>query len=256
MKFLSKKNIKMAMIFFMFYLMFLVVTLPAKVIPYFIPENSGVNITNLHGSLWDGEAGQLAYQREHLFNNVKWTINWSALFTLKMKLNLQFDNGRDGLSGKGSVSIGLFGLSVEDVMLDTSANEILKLSKQRIPAKISGPVSIVIRKASQGEPFCNELDAQLSWQNATVLSDFGVVKLNNPTINLTCDNGDVVAKLIQDSDEISTNATVILKKGNVYQLNGSVKGKDKLDPNIKQTLGWIGPKNADGSTSFNLSGKL
>ena len=256
MKYVTKKYIKIAVFFLGAYLFFMVVTLPAKVIPYFIPENSGVSVANLNGSLWDGQAGQIAYQREYIFNNVQWSIDWFALLSLSVKLNLSFDNGKNAMSGKGAILAGFSGVSVKDVVLDTTADEILRLSKQRVPAKISGPVSLVIREASQGAPFCGELDAQLNWQNAVVVSDFGSVKLNNPIVDLHCKNGEVIAELTQDSEEIISHATVILKADNFYQLNGSVKGKDKLDPNIKQTLGWIGPKSADGSTSFNFSGRL
>lgn len=256
MKFLTKKNIKLAVLFLGLYLGFLVVTLPAKVIPYFIPENAGVNVANLEGSLWSGEASQIAYQQEYIFNKVQWSVDWFALFTLKVKLNFSFDNGKSAMSGKGAVLMGFSGVSVENVVLDTTADEILRLSKQRVPAKISGPVSLVIHQASQGTPYCGDLDAQLNWQQAIVISDFGSVKLNNPTLDLHCEEGEVVAVLIQESDEISTKATVTLAADNFYKLSGSVKGKNKLDPNIQQTLGWIGPKNADGSTSFKFNGRL
>lgn len=256
MKFLTKKNIKIGVLLVGAYLCFLVVTLPAKIIPYFIPENSGVNAVNLEGSLWDGKAGQIAYQREYIFNNAHWSVDWLALFTLKLKLNISFDNGKSAMSGEGALLVSFSGISLENVVLDTSADEIIKLSKQRIPAKVSGPVSLVIRKASQGTPYCYELDARLNWKNAVVVSDFGSVKLNNPIVDLHCESGELIAVLTQESDEILTNARVTLKADNFYELSGSVKGKDKLDPNIEQTLGWIGPKNADGSTSFKFSDRF
>ena len=256
MKFLTKKNIKRGSLFLGIYLCFMVVILPAKIIPYFIPENAGVNVANLEGSLWEGKAEQITYQREYIFNRVHWSVDWFALFGLKLKLNISFDNGKNAMSGKGAFLVGISGVSLKNVVIDTSADEIVRLSKQQVPAKISGPVSLIIRQASQGSPYCTELNARLNWQKAVVTSDFGTVKLNNPVVDLHCDGGEVVAVLTQESDEILTNARVVLKENTFYELSGSVKGKDKLDPNIKDTLGWIGPKNADGSTSFTFNGRL
>ncbi|MCK5819553.1 MAG: type II secretion system protein N [Psychromonas sp.] len=256
MNYLTDNKKKVISFFVILYLIFIVVQLPAKIIPYFIPNNAGVRLTGLEGSLWNGEAVQLSYKNQYEFTRVKWSVSWFSLFLLKIKLNVSFNNYNHQLSGKGAVSMGFFGISLDDVIVKGDAKEIINLSKQNIPAKISGPVSIVIKEAKQGKPYCSELNAQINWKNSSVISDFGSIKLNNPIVNVQCDKGEVVARLIQDSNEITVNATARLKAGYLYQLKGSIKGKNKLDPSIKKAIGWIGPKAANGSTPFSIRGKL
>jgi hypothetical protein len=217
--------------------------------------DAGVKIMGLQGSLWSGQATQIAYKQQEPVNNVKWSVSWFSLFLLKIKLNVAFNNNKQ-ISGQGAVAIGFSGISVEDMTINTNANELIKLSKQIIPAKVSGPVAIVIKHATQGQPYCSELNARINWKKAIITADAIAIKLNNPIVNIKCDRGEVIAKLTQNSNEITSNATVELKAGNIYKLNGSVKAKDKLDPNIKQLLGFIGSKQADGSIPFNISGKL
>lgn len=256
MNYLTDNKKKVISFFVILYLVFIVVQLPAKIIPYFIPSNAGVKLIGLEGSLWNGEAVQISYQNQYKFNRVKWSVSWFSLFLLKIKLNVSFNNNNHELSGKGAVSMGIFGISLDDVIFKGDAKEIINFLGQNVPAKVSGYVSIFIKKAKQGTPYCSELNAQINWKKASISSDFGLVNLNNPIVNVQCDKGEVVAKLSQDSNEIKTNVTARLKAGYLYQVNGSIKGKDKLDPNIKQAISWIGPQGANGSTPFSMRGKL
>lgn len=255
MNYLADNKRKIIAFYIILYMLFIIVLLPAKLVPYFIPASEGVNMTGLQGTLWNGQASQVTYKQQLHVNNVKWSVNWFSLFLLKIKLSLAFNNSKQ-ISAKGDVAIGFSGISLDDIMITSNANELIKLSKEVIPATLSGDVSIYIKHASQGKPYCSELNAQINWKDALVTSSSLALKLNNPIIDIACDKGEVIAKVRQDSAEITTNATGRLKAGGIYQLNGPVKEKDKLDPNLKQALSFIGSKGADGSVPFNYNGKL
>ncbi|HIP75820.1 MAG TPA: type II secretion system protein N [Psychromonas hadalis] len=251
-------KVKMIVLFVCSYLVFMVVTLPAKTIHYFLPDNVGVKAINLTGTIWNGQAAQVTYQRTYQLNNLTWSVDWLALFSLNAKLDIAFDNGAHGMSGKGAVIAGVSGVRVENMVIDSTATEILALANLNLPVQVhaSGNVSLVIKEAQQGTPYCQTLDATLNWQQANVNSDFGPLNLNNAMIDLSCEEGMVLADLTQHSDQLVSNVHVQLKENNIYQLNGTVKGESKLDPSIAQMLPMIGPRNSEGGYPFTFSGRL
>lgn len=249
-------KIKVILLFALFYFCSLLITLPADKVVSFIPARSGIKVAAVSGTVWDGAGSQLSYKRQFHLKHFEWDVDWSALIKLQLKLNIKFDNGVRNLSGKGAVLLGVSGISVENFMLDISAPELLSYVQLPLPAKLSGDLSVVIKEASQGEPYCQQLNGYLVWQNAQIKSELGELDLDSAHVDLRCEKGQIVADLQQKSDQISSTANALLKKGGIYKLEALLKAGDKLDPSIKDALSWIGAKNKSGETQVNFSGKL
>ena len=249
-------KIKLILLFVLFYLISLLITLPADKAVRFIPENAGIKVAAVSGTLWDGQASQLTYKKQFQLQQVDWKIDWSALTRLKLKLDVKFNNGIAAISGKGFILMGFSGFSVEDFVVESSAAELLSYASLPIPVKAGGDLSLRVKKASPGSPYCQQLDAYIVWQNAKINSDMGSVGLDSARIDLSCDNGQVVANLQQHSEELTATGKFLLKERNLYQLQGVLKAGDKLDPSIKDALSWIGSKNQSGETVLSFNGKL
>ena len=151
---------------------------------------------------------------------------------------------------------GFSGLVIEDMLIDLSAQELLSYADLPIPVEASGDVTLIIKEASQGDPYCDILDGYIVWKSAQVSSELGKIDLATVNINLSCDNGDAVAFLQQESDQLSSNINLLLQQDKAYQLVGTVKGSNKLDPDINQALSFLGPKDASGATSVRFNGRL
>lgn len=249
-------KIKLILLFLFFYFCSLLITLPADKVISFIPAKSGIKIAAVSGTVWDGAGSQLSYKRQFYLKHFEWNVDWSALMRLQLKVNTKFDNGAHNLSGKGSFLLGVSGISVENFMLDISAPELLGYLHLPLPAKLSGDLSVVIKEASQGKPYCQQLDGYLVWQNAQIKSELGALDLDSAHVDLRCEKGQIAADLQQKSNQISSTANVLLKEGGSYKLEALLKAEDKLNPSIKDALSWIGAKNQSGETEVNFSGKL
>ncbi len=249
-------KIKLILLFLLFYLLSLLITLPVSTVMRFIPENSGMEVAAVSGSVWQGKAFQLTYKKKYHLQQVDWKVDWLALTSLQLKLDLKFNNGSKAMSGKGFILLGFSGISVENFVVDLSAPELLSYLSLPLPVEASGDLSLVIKKASQGLPYCQQLDGYIVWQNAKINSDMGNVDLASPNIDLSCENGQVSADLQQQSEQLTSTFNLLLKEGGVYQLQGSIKAGNKLDPSIKQALSWIGTQDQSGATPVNFTGKL
>lgn len=249
-------KLKLSLAFIALYLLSLVITAPATLVTRFIPSNSGIKIGYTSGSVWSGQLAQVNYRQNFKLQKLTWDFDWLALFTLKIKADIKFDNGRDLLDGVASVSYGLSGLVVSGVNVDMKATEIMPYLTLPLPVTPSGRLNLQINEAIQGAPYCETLDGQLVWHDAKVEATLASVDLASPTIDLSCAKGELVALLTQKSDQLTTNAVVVLSKGESYALEGDIKARKKLDPNIAQAISWIGPKNSTGATVLKFTGRL
>lgn len=249
-------KIKFIILFVSLYLVALLITLPATALVGFIPQSTGLSLSGVSGSAWQGKAALVSYNKKLKLQRVSWDIDWLALAALQLKLDVKFNNGQNAMSGKGFVKLGFGGLAIEDMLIDLSAQELLSYADLPVPVEASGDVSLIIKEASQGDPYCDTLDGVFIWENAQVSSDLGNIDLARVDINLSCDNGDAVAILQQESEQLSSNVKVLLQQGEAYQLAGTIKGSSKLDQDISQALSFLGPKDASGATLVRFNGRL
>ena len=249
-------KIKFIVLFVFFYLFALMLTLPAATLVRFIPHSAGLNMVGVSGNAWQGQAALISYKKEVNLARVSWDFDWLALTTLQAKLNIRFNNGANAMSGKGIVKFSFWGKGVENLTLDLSASELLSSVDLPVPIEVSGDLSILIKEALLGDPYCATLEGVVVWKNAQISSQLGNVDLATANINLSCDNGELVAFITQQSEQISSNISALLKEGGLYKLTGTINAGDKLNPDIKQALTWVGPKDSSGATLFNFNGRL
>lgn len=249
-------KIKLIVCGLFFYLGFLLLTLPASIVASFLPEHKDIKINTVSGSLWQGQIAEITIQNKYQLKKVEWKLDWIALLALQLKLDLKFNNGAQVASGKGMVGYSLNGAFAENIVVDIKTAELLSYLQLPVPVTATGDVSLIIKSASQGAPYCQQIDGYLHWQNAKLKTDLGNINLDSANIDLMCVEGQVQGQLQQDSDQLITQATFLLKEKGLYQLNGTIKGKPKLDPSINQALSWIGKKDKDGATVLKFNGVL
>lgn len=249
-------KVKISLVFIAIYLFSLVLIAPASLITRFIPNNAGIQIGNISGTLWNGKLSQVDYRRQFQLQRLNWKMDWLALFSLKLKADIHFSNGRQVMSGSGAVEYGLSGIVVSDVNVDMQATALLPYLQLPVPVEPSGKFSLVIENGTPGAPYCEQLDGYLVWHGAKVDSLMGNIDLATPSLDLSCEAGNLVATLKQHSEQITTNANISLKEGGSYQLEGNIMGREKLDPSILQALSLLGPKQESGEILFNFKGRL
>ena len=249
-------KIKFILLFVFCYLFFLVATLPAATVMRFVPKNSGINVASVSGTLWHGKAHQLTYKKHYHLQQMDWDVDWLALPTLQLKLDITFHNGRQAMTGNASVLLGFSGISAENVDIDLTAPELLSHLNLALPVNALGNLALDINKVSLGKPYCKQLDGQLIWKNARLDSELGNIDLETANADLSCQNGQLVADLQQSSEQLNSTFKFTLKAQGAYQLQGHLKAGDKLAPEFKDALSWVGTKNSAGEIPLNFNGVL
>ncbi|WP_354623170.1 type II secretion system protein N [Psychromonas sp. MME2] len=248
-------KIKLILLFIFFYVLSLLLTLPAATVANFIPTNANVTVDNAQGAIWHGKAKQILVQKKYKLENVKWQFDWAALLKLQVKVALQFYNP-NGVSGEGMIGWGVGGLFAENLMVDLTAPELLSYISLPVPVDINGSISLLINHATQGNAYCEQLDGYLIWRDANIISKAGNVDLQTVDVNLSCVDGNINADLKQLSKQMNSSLNFLLQEGNAYHLQGSIKESPSVAPAIKNALSWLGGKNSEGATIINFKGKL
>ncbi len=249
-------KLKLSLAFIGLYILSLLLTAPASLITRFIPENSGVAINQISGTVWDGKIVGIDYRNQFQLKKITWKMDWLALLALKIKADVKFDNGRKVMSGIAAVSYGFSGVTVSDVDIDLKATELVSYLQLPIPITPSGKFNLLIEKATLGAPYCGELTGKLLWNNAVVDTPMGNVDLATPKVDLDCVEGALFAVLEQDSEQLTTKVDISLKTGGNYQLQGTLIGHEKLEPSLLQAIGMLGPKLKTGETPLTFKGQL
>lgn len=249
-------KLKIILAFITLYIASLILTIPANMITRFIPENSGVQVGAVSGTIWNGKLSQVDYRRQFQLQRLGWEFDWLALFKLQLKADIKFDNGRTVMSGTGSIIYGISGLAISDLNVDMQAISLVPYLKLPVPATPSGKFTLALENATLGAPYCTELDGYLVWHNGKVNTPMGDIDFATPSVDLSCAEGNLLAQLKQHSEQLTTNAKITLKAGGKYQLEGDIIGHESLDPSILQALSWLGPKNEMGETPLNFKGRL
>ncbi len=167
-------KIKLIFLFVVFYLLSLLSSLPADKLVRFIPEDTGISLTAVSGSLWQGQAGQLNYKKQFQLQHLEWKIDWLALARLQLKVHIAFNNDVNALSGKGALIFAFSGIALENFILDSSAAELLAYIDLPVPLQLEGDLSLIIKEAAQGTPYCRVLDGYLLWKDAAINSEMAV----------------------------------------------------------------------------------
>lgn len=249
-------KLKISLAFITLYIALLVFTVPAHIITRFIPEKAGVQVGSASGTIWNGKLSQVDYRNQFQLQKLTWKFDWLALFKLQLKADVKFDNGRKVMSGAGAISYGTSGLAVSDLKADIQALSLVSYLKLPVPVTPSGKFTLVIENAKLGNPYCSELDGYLVWHEGKVNTPMGDIDFATPSADLSCAGGNLLASLKQDSEQLTTNANITLKKAGRYELVGTIIGYESLDPSILQALTWIGPKNDAGETPLNFKGRF
>ena len=249
-------KLKVSLAFLALYIVFAIGTAPASVVTRFIPNNAGIQIGNISGSLWNGKITQLNYRNQFQLQKLTWKFNWLSLLTLKATADIKFNNIQNAMDGVATIGYGFSGLVLSDANIDLDAATLAPYLPLPVKVAPSGKLSIIVENASEGVPYCGELDAYVLWHEAQVDSAMGNLNFATPSIDFSCSEGGVIASLKQHSEQLTTNVNVELTEGKHYQLVGTIIGRETLDPSILQALSWIGPKNSAGETTLNFEGNL
>lgn len=243
-----RANVRVAAVFMLLYLLFLIVQLPAGVLISRMP--AGISAAQAAGTLWHGELQQVRW-RTHSVGNISWRLGLSALTPV---LHLRLQNP-EGISGQGNVR-GWRRLQFEQWQLSAPADYALSHLPLSVPLRATGRLQLQVQRATFAQRRCDALTATLSWRDAVLISPLGGVELANPLATLSCRQGNIDAQVRQKSAHLQLSGQGALMPSGQYRFAGRLMRGDGLPTGLKQLLAAQRNVNARGEIEFQYEGRL
>ena len=237
------------------YACFLIGTLPASVVLSYVPLPANLTISQVEGSVWQGEAKRVSFNNIDV-EDVRWNTSFLALLTGSAQVYIDFGRGKNSLQGRGELGYSSAGIYAQDFTATASSEWLILASNVPLPVTTKGQVKLTIAEMQQGQPWCEQLDGQLSWSNAEVESLLGVVKIDSAVANLSCDKGAIVANIKQSSNQLKLSGIAKLESKGKYTLSAVLVPSNELPESIRSNLRYVGKENANGEYKINYAGRI
>ncbi|MBD1391101.1 type II secretion system protein N [Neiella sp. HB171785] len=239
------------------YLIFVVATLPAQFGLWLLPPQNNLHVGRVSGSVWQGEIGVVHWQGK-LIKDVQWDINIGQL--LLGRLEADIIAGQDMTSDiavTGTAGMSLSGWYAKDLEVMMPASVAAELSPMPLQVELEGMIDAQITAASQGTPWCTELDGLVTWRNPKVIAAAlgNPFKLDNTRATLTCVDGEIVAKVDDDKQVIGLDVSATLAAQS-YSVSGTLNPGPQFPQGFEQGLMFVATPIGNNRYQIELDGSL
>lgn len=233
-----------------------IVHLPAKFVVENLPKIRGLSISGVDGTLWQGSAKQVIWQKYNL-GEVNWTFEASKLFIGKAQLNVRFGrNGELGLTGRGLIGYSMSGPYAENLIASIPAEKVVDMASIPAPIAVDGQLDLVVKSYQYGSPWCESAQANLVWNQSRVSSPFGNLELGTIISNISCVDNQLSAKGNQQNSQVSGEFVASMQPNRTYDVDAWFKPGAEFPSGLGNQLKWLGEPDSQGRYPFVYSGKL
>lgn len=236
-----KKNLLIAVVLFLVFVVSAVVHTPAQVIYYFkdkLPRN--LQISQVTGSIWHGKAMNVQWQQQPQtidLGSVAWNINWTALLSGKLSIDTRFgQNSAMQLSGKGQLEFSGSDITISSMMVRFPVESIAPFIPSPVPFTIQGLGSVNLKNIQLKGERCIDGDGVLQW-------DLGMVNVFSQSIDLglvkstfVCQNGKISVQANQSSEMFHSQVMGALYVNHQADISGSVRPLEGVSPMLSEQL--------------------
>ncbi|WMN87428.1 type II secretion system protein N [Vibrio parahaemolyticus] len=252
-----KRVVLYAGIFIVCFSVSLLMGLPVSWVVKQSPKVSGLDIQGVQGTIWQGHASNVRWQRQNL-GEVNWDFQWSALFTGKAEFAVRFGRGSDmEVRGRGLVGYGLFGDAyAKDLVASVPAIKVVEQARLPVPVGVDGQLELNIHHATYATPWCGEGDGTLVWNASGIQSPLGRLDLGPVVANLNCKDSVLTASGEQNSPQVSAAFSAELMPNQRYSTTAWFKPGAEFPSAMGDQLQWLGKPNAQGQYEFDYKGRF
>ena len=230
------------------YLVFALVTLPARVVASWLPD--GVVLAGAQGTVWNGHASVLMVGNTQI-GSVDWDLHVLPLFTLQAKADLKITRPegfvQSVVATRGGSSVSLTEL--------TGSLPLRSLPPSAMPGGWTGTMNLKFASLTLENGWPTSADGALEIIDlvgpARKPAKLGSYKIIFPPEQA----GDSLLGALSDlGGPLEIAGNVRLNPDRSYLVEGSVAARPEADKSLADSLQILGPPDAQGRRPFSLSG--
>lgn len=252
-----KRAVLYVVIFIVFFSVSLLMGLPVSWVLQQAPTVRGLDIQGANGSVWQGQASSVRWQRQNL-GEVNWDFQWSSLLTGKAEFAVRFGRGSEmDVRGRGFVGYSLSdGPYAKNLVASIPAVKVVEQARLPVPVGVDGQLELNIRHATYAAPWCKNGEGTLVWNASGIQSPVGSLELGPVIADLNCQDSVLTATGEQSSKQVSAAFSAELMPNQRYSTKAWFKPGAEFPSSMGEQLKWLGKPNAQGQYEFNYQGRF
>lgn len=237
------------------YLFFIFAIFPARVALSFMPIPEHILLSNVSGSIWQGNIETLQIDDRKL-EHVRWDLSFFPLLLGKLAIDFHIGNRASEVSAKGKVDLSSSGIAFTDFRFDAPSHFILGRTQLPFRTAVEGNIDVIIPKFIQGKPWCEQLMGKVFVGNLQVNNQFGQYPLGNIELALACDKGNIQVEAKENGNKLGVKGTAELEANNIFNVNAKIKKTSTQPADLTQALTFLGKADRNGYYSITYKGTL
>lgn len=248
----SRISIYLGLYGFLTYVLFLLAGIPAQQVWEFIPQQSKIRlqITQLEGSLWSGQADNLQINNLSL-GQLNWDLNLLPLFVGKIDLDTKIHGPLGKLQSNIAVSID-GSLQATDLSGQIPAES---LNPYTLPATLQGKISLDIQNLSYQANQQLQLEGKAHWRNASI-NMLQTVEIGDVRLLAKADGDGSIVHITNEKSALGIEGTIKLSGKGRYTVNLALLNRDSSRKDIRALLQMLGQADAAGKVHIKRQGQI
>jgi general secretion pathway protein N len=244
-----KKWFVFSVIFLSSYLLFLVASTPLLLVTNNIELPKNIQVSGVYGTIWQGEIDKITVNNVEV-KDLSSTLSFWSLITFSPTIEVRFGDAiSSGPEGKFTLTVSSDALTLSDATLFMAANEVASQLPLPIPVSAMGNVELTVDELSlnlNDKITCQQASGQVSWLRSSVIALDNTIKLGNINADLSCEKGDLFAK-VNPKNNLGLTFTAQLELAS-QQANGQgyIKPGSKFPEALKPAMAFIGRADQQG----------
>ncbi|MGQ4276515.1 type II secretion system protein N [Pseudidiomarina sp. E22-M8] len=245
------------------YLVGLVVFAPARLLLWFIPAHTGIELSAVQGSLWQGQANlsyALASQQQRLvFNDISWQLDPWRLLTGTAAVDVQLPSA-NVVAGDAHVALGLAGDIKLSGEFGGNLQQAVVAYQLPVPITLDGQWSLQLENfrlddLSSGQ-WCSQLVGNMNTRGTAVRLNQQWTDLGPFATTLSCSSKNEIIATMAGNNSVGLSFDTRLA-GSQQAPQVFISGK--LQPSIQtpravtDVLVFLGTPDANGAYPFSFS---
>lgn len=193
------KKVLWALTALVVFMVFLLVSMPARFALQFVELPTGVQVGGVSGTLWRGEIDAVRAD-EIMLRDVHWRMRPLALLGGQLQLDVRIGEHVENLVvGEGTLAIRSAQVRVRDMQLEARLMDLAGYAPQPSPFPLRGDVQLQLTNLVLGQPVCSEVQGKVELQGGAMQVGPTWEELGELQAVLGCEDGRLTAELMPNT---------------------------------------------------------
>lgn len=244
------------------YLLGLVVLAPARALLWFVPEQSGVTLSAISGTLWNGQASvsaDISPQVTAQFQQVQWQLRPWALLSGKAKLDFSIPQN-NVVVGDGTVTLGANGSVQVQGQFNGNLQAAIQAYQLPVPVTLDGRWQLKLDDYRLDDlasaQWCNELQATASSRGTAVRFNNRWSDLGEFKTTLSCSSQAEIIATMQGDNRLGLSFTTTVggnQQAPQIRIQGALQPGIETPREVSEMLVFLGRPDNSGAYRFSFT---